>query len=368
MGDEDKSFEASQSKLKKAREMGQTIKSRDLTAALFIVVLFFLLISMAPFIWQTLCETFIAIFEKIPDKTLADIGWQPLIAIVLRAIVLTLVPFLIVAFLVALTGELIQVGLMFTTQPLIPKFDRLNPVNGFKNIFSKRTIIELVKNIIKVSILLYLGYWVVTQHIEQIVATTKADNVFSLMMVLGDVLKHYIFVAGMAFFIIGGFDYLYQRQKFLGDQKMSFKEVKDEYKQQEGDPMVKHMLRQRRMQMMQRQMLEAVPTADVVATNPIHVAVALKYNPDSEAPQVVAKGAELFAQRIKDIAQEHGIPIVENPTVARTLYQVVDIDQPIPPDLYQAVAEILLFAWKQTGKAPPLPKAAKTTEATAEDV
>ena len=132
---------------------------------------------------------------------------------------------------------------------------------------------------------------------------------------------------------------------------MSFKEMKDEYKNSEGDPMVKQQLRQRRMQMLQQGMLEAVPTADAVVTNPIHIAVAIKYNADSmDAPQVVAKGAELFAERIKAIAIEHEVPIVENPAVARTLYRVVDIDHEIPPDVYQAVAEILLFAWNVSGK------------------
>ena len=143
---------------------------------------------------------------------------------------------------------------------------------------------------------------------------------------------------------------------------MSFKEMKDEFKNTEGDPMIKHALRQRRMEMLQKSMLEAVPTADVVTTNPIHIAVALKYNSDvMEAPRVVAKGTELFAERIKTIASEHGVPVVENPVVARALFRLVEIDQEIPPDLYQAVAEILMFAWRMKGITPPLAKP-KTSE------
>jgi flagellar biosynthesis protein FlhB len=135
---------------------------------------------------------------------------------------------------------------------------------------------------------------------------------------------------------------------------MSFQEVKEEYKNSEGDPHVKQALRQKRMQMLQQQMLEAVPTADVVTTNPIHVAVAIKYDAKTmQAPRVVAKGTELFAERIKDIAREHGVPVVENPVVARALYRIVDIDQEVPADLYQAVAEILMFAWRTTGKSIP---------------
>jgi flagellar biosynthetic protein FlhB len=174
-----------------------------------------------------------------------------------------------------------------------------------------------------------------------------------ILYVIAKILQDFIYTAGMAFLAIGGFDYLYQRQKFLGDQKMSLKEVKDEYKQSEGDPMVKHMLKQKRMQLMMGQHLEAVPTADVITTNPIHVAVAIKYNPSQmEAPKVVAKGAELFAEKIKEIGRANNIPIVENALLARTLYRIVEVDMDIPPDLYQAVAEILMFAWQLRGGLP----------------
>jgi flagellar biosynthetic protein FlhB len=159
---------------------------------------------------------------------------------------------------------------------------------------------------------------------------------------------------GIVFLIIGMGDYLFQRWKFLQDQKMSFKELKDEYKNSEGDPHVKAALRQRRMQMLQRGMLEAVPNADVIITNPIHIAIAIRYMDEvMEAPHVVAKGTELFAEKIKDIAKEHGVPIVENAAVARALFQAVDIDQEIPPEMYQAVAEILMFAWRIKGQPIP---------------
>jgi flagellar biosynthetic protein FlhB len=354
LGDEDKNFEASAQKLQKAREQGQVIKSKDLTTALFVVVMFFMLILMGPYIWQVMSETFIAYFEQIPNKTIENIGWQYLLLITLRAFALIVAPFLGVAFFISVLAEMMQVGILLTLQPIMPKFDKLNPVKGFQNIFSKRTVIELVKNILKVSILGYMAYMVFNKHLAKIIGIASADNVFAILQVLGEILTEFIFLSAMGFFALGAFDYLYQRNKFLGDQKMSMKEVKDEYKQQEGDPHVKAALRQKRMQMAMRRMLEAVPTADVITTNPIHVAVALKYDPDkSEAPMVVAKGAEKFAEEIKKIAKKHAIPIVENKTVAQTLYKVVDLDRDIPPELYQAVAEILMFAWQQVGKPPP---------------
>jgi flagellar biosynthetic protein FlhB len=366
MGDEDKNFEASQQKLKRAREQGQVIKSQDMSTALFIVVMFSMLLAMSPAIWQVISETFIIFFEQIPHKHLEDIDWRLIAVLSIRAMALLALPFLFAAAAIAIIGQVAQVGLMITTKTLEPKFDKLNPVNGFKNIFSKRSLIELIKNIIKIGLLGYLAYMVFMDHIGKLIAVASADNVFAVLYVVGEILTQFIIVASIAFFVIGGFDYLYQRNKFLGDQKMSMKEMKDEYKQSEGDPMVKHMMRQRRMQMMQRRMLEAVPTADVVVTNPMHVAVALQYDTEvMEAPTLVAKGVELFAEEIKKLANQHNIPIVENPLVARTLYKTLDVNQPIAPDMYQAVAEILLFAWKLQGKTPPpMPEPSSPSPAT----
>jgi flagellar biosynthetic protein FlhB len=355
MGDEDKSFEASQQKLKKARDQGQVIKSKDLSGAIFLLVMFGLLMAMYQPIWQVLCETFILFFEQIPNRDLGELDWHLITILAVRGLVLTCTPFLVVALITAIVGELIQVGIMFTVEPLIPKPDKINPINGFKNIFSKRSIVELIKNLVKIGLLGYLAYMVFQQHLGELVSVGDSDSVLTIMIVLGKVINHFVMVAGLAFLVIAGADYLYQRNKFLGDQKMSLKEVKDEYKQTEGDPMVKHMMRQRRMQMMQQRMLEAVATADVVITNPIHVAVALKYESEKrEAPHVVAKGAELFAQKIKELATKNEVPIVENPVVARSLYQAVELDQEISPDLFQAVSEILLFAWKLKGQEPPV--------------
>lgn len=301
---------------------------------------------------------FILIFEQIPNKTIENVGWQYLAIISLKALVLLIAPFLFVAALIAIAGDFFQVGALFATKAIEPKFDKLNPVKGFKNIFSQRTLVELVKNIVKMLVLGWVGWMVFQKYVGHFLSVGASENIFALLGILGEVMMQFVLYSGAMFLFLGLADFLFQRWKFMQDQKMSFKELKDEFKNTEGDPMVKHALRQRRMQMLQQGMLEAVPTADVVTTNPIHIAVALKYNADvMEAPRVVAKGTELFAERIKDIAKEHGIPVVENPVVARALFRLVEIDQEIPPDLYQAVAEILMFAWRTKGKAPPLPPA-----------
>lgn len=355
MADENKQFEASAQKLKKAKEEGQVFKSKDLSTALFLLIMFMMLFAMAPIVWKEIASLFILIFEQIPNKSIDEIGWQYLMLLSVKALVFLIGPFVLVAALLGAAADFFQVGPIFATKAVSPKFDKLNPVKGFQNIFSQRTVIELVKNIIKMLVMGWMAYIVFQKYNGHLLAVGGTENIFAILGVLGEVLMQFIFYAGGAFLALGMADFMYQRWKYMQDQKMSFKEVKDEFKNTEGDPMVKHAIRQRRMQMLQQSMLEAVPTADVVTTNPIHIAVALKYNADvMEAPRVVAKGTELFAERIKQIAGEHGVPVVENPVVARALFRLVEIDQEIPPDLYQAVAEILMFAWRAKGKAPPL--------------
>lgn len=362
MADEDKQFEASPQKLKKAREEGQVFKSKDLTSAVFLVVMFSLLIAMSPFVFNEVAALFIVIFELIPEKGIEEVGWQYLALLTLKSLVMMIGPFLLIGVLIAIGTEFFQVGPIVATKAIEPKFNKLNPVKGFQNIFSQNTVIELVKNLLKISILGYVGYRVFMDFLPRMLTVGDAETVFALLALIGDILMKFILMAGLAFIIMSGADFLYQRWKYMKDQKMSFKEMKDEYKNSEGDPMVKHALKQRRMQMLQKRMLDAVPQADAVITNPIHIAVAVQYNPqEHDAPIVIAKGMELFAEQIKAIAREHGIPIIENPEVARTLYKLVDLDQEVPADIYQTVAEILLFAWRMVGK--PLPTGAPTTEA-----
>ena len=174
------------------------------------------------------------------------------------------------------------------------------------------------------------------------------------MQEFGSLIMDFVVKASIAFLVIAAADYGMTRWKFLQDQKMSFKEVKDEYKNSEGDPHVKAALRQKRQQLLQKKMMDAVPDADFVVTNPKHIACALKYDQEEiESPKLVAKGTELFAKKIIDIAREHGVPVIENPPVARALFRLVDVNREIPPDLYKAVAEILLFVYNLRNSKKP---------------
>ncbi|MBR5304390.1 MAG: EscU/YscU/HrcU family type III secretion system export apparatus switch protein [Candidatus Gastranaerophilales bacterium] len=347
MGDENKQFEASQQKLRKAREQGQVVKSKDLSTAIAIIIMFSVIYLLGPMIWGQLSALFVQIYEQIPNKHLEDIGYPYLfIKTFLPAGIITL-PILVLASFVGVLGDMIQIGPLFTTKPMEFNAEKFNPTKYFKNLASPKTLFDLFKNIAKVVILGIIAYIVYSSHFEDILMLAAIDNDFAILIQFGSIILDFIIKAGIAFLIIAAADYGVTKWKFLQDQKMSFKEVKDEYKNSEGDPNVKAALRQRRMQLLQGKMMDAVTTCDFVVTNPTHVACAIKYDAQTmESPMLVAKGTELFAQKIKQIAREHNIPVIENPPVARALFRFVEVNRQIPPDLYKAIAEILIFVYK----------------------
>ena len=347
MGDEDKQFDATPQKLERARKEGQVVKSKDFSTAVSLLILFSVIFGLAPFIWNQIVQVFTLLYEQIPNAHMEQIGYTYVLLIAVKGAVLIIGPILAIAWLVAVLADFIQVGPLVAVAPLMPKLDKLNPTKYFKNIMSIKTLFELFKNIVKVLILGYIGWSVYKEHIESILMLASIDNNFAVMIEFGKLMTEFIFKACIAFLVIAAADYGVTKWKFLKDQKMSFKEIKDEYKNSEGDPNVKAQLRQRRMQMLQQGAMDAVPTADFVVTNPTHVACALKYVAEEmDSPMLIAKGTELIAKKIINIAKENNVPVIENPPVARALFRMCDINQPIPPELYKAVAEILLFVYK----------------------
>ncbi len=354
MGDEDKQFDATPRKLEQARKEGQVVKSKDFSTAVSLLILFSVIFGLAPFIWNQIVQVFTLLYEQIPNAHTEQIGYMYILTIAIKGAALIIGPILAIAWLVAVLADFVQVGPLVAIAPLMPKLDKLNPTKYFKNIMSIKTLFELFKNIVKVLILGYIGWAVYKDHIESILMLASVDNNFAVMIEFGKLITEFIFKACIAFLIIAAADYGVTKWKFLKDQKMSFKEIKDEYKNSEGDPNVKAALRQRRMQMLQQGAMDAVPTADFVVTNPTHVACALKYVAEEmDSPMLIAKGTELIAKKIIGIAKEHNIPVIENPPVARALFKMVDINQPIPPELYKAVAEILMFVYKMKRKNTP---------------
>lgn len=347
MSDEDKPFEATQQKLRKVRKEGQVVKSKDLSVAIAILVIFTALYNLAPIMWYQFSKLFVSLYEQIPNAHLDKIGYSYLFSLTILPVIIIIGPVLFLAFLTTILADFMQVGPLVATKSIEPKFSKLNPATGFKNIFfNLKTYFELVKNIIKVVILSAVAFFTFKSHIPALLTLCAMENTFAIIYEFGNMIMDFVIRAGILFLVIAGIDYLFTKWKFLKDQKMSFKEIKDEYKNSEGDPQLKAALRQKRMQMLQQSMLEAVPNADFITTNPIHVAIALKYDTEKmNAPKVLAKGTELFAKKIVEIAKQYNIPVIENPPIARALYRFVEINKEIPPELYKAVAEILLFVY-----------------------
>lgn len=351
MGDEDKQFDATPQKLQRARKEGQVVKSKDVSVAISLIVVFSFIMIMAPITWDLICGLFKNLYSQIPNQHVDNIGYMYLFSSAVVPALAVIGSTLIVAAFVAALADFIQVGPLVAIAPLIPKLDKLNPTKYFKNLFTVKTVFELFKNILKVCILGVIGWTVYSAHLKGILMLAAVDNNFAVMNEFGELLKDFIYKACLAFFIIAVADYGVTRWKFMKDQKMSFKEIKDEYKNQEGDPHVKSALRQRRMQMLQRGAMDSVAEADFVVRNPTHVACALKYDAKTMmSPTMLVKGAELIAKEIIKLAEENNVPVIENPPVARALYRMVDIGQQIPPELFKAVAEILLFVYNLKNK------------------
>ena len=254
-------------------------------------------------------------------------------------------PFFVFGVAVTALVSILQVGWKVTAKPLKPKGDKFNPINGFKRIFSKDSLFELLKSILKISLIIYVAYTSIKG---------EANDIFILydiplnqaVVLCGNVIINAGFKISLVYLVVGIADFVYQKHRFNEDMKMTKQELKDEYKNTEGNPEIKGRQRQRMREASQRRMMQDVPKADVVITNPTHLAVAIKYDAEvSRAPIVIAKGEDYLAQKIREKAKENHIEIVENKPLARMLYANVDIGAEIPPELYQAVAEILAMVY-----------------------
>jgi flagellar biosynthetic protein FlhB len=268
----------------------------------------------------------------------------------LIACLIEMAPFLAVGVLVAFLVNMLQFKFQVSTKPLQPKFSKLNPVSGMKRLFSKEKIVELLKAIAKVVLITYVVYITIKDDWVYLVQFYDM-SLNQAIEIVGDIVINLGLKISVIFMIIAFVDLIYQRRKFNEDIKMTKQEVKDEYKNSEGDPQIKGKIKSKMREASQRRMMQDVPKADVVITNPTHYAVAIRYNPDeAPAPVVLAKGADYLALKIKEIAKENKVEIVENKPLARMLYANVDIGQQVPPELYQAVAEVLAMVYKMQGK------------------
>lgn len=351
----EKTEPATAKKLSDARSEGQVAKSKDLGNAISLLAMFAVLKFFIEFIGKNLLEGFYLSYGKIGDMTshtsrnFTIDGIHALVVQFILKLLLVMLPVFAVGVLVAFITDLVQVKWKMTTKPFKPKLSKISPLSGIKRIFSTRSLVELLKSVVIISVLLIVTYNELKDKFIYLFYFYKLD-VFQCLGFIGDLVIDLGFKLSAVLLVVGIGDYIYQKHKFNEDMKMTKQEVKDEYKNAEGNPEIKAQIRRKMREVSQRRMMQSVPDADVVITNPTHFAVAIKYTPGlSRAPVVLAKGEDFLAQKIKDAAKEHAIEIVENKPLARALYYNVDIGAEIPPELYQAVAEVLAFVYKIKG-------------------
>ncbi len=352
----EKTEEPTAKKLGDARKEGQVAKSQEVATAFSLLGLFILIRLVYGFMGEIFCNTFETIYNDIPNVTRTYDGNIPIAYISsmvihgMMTLLLLCAPFFVVGFIVAFVCDIVQVGFKPTSKPLQPKLSKLNPVSGMKKIFSTRKIFELAKSLLK------LGMMAI------VIVTFFSGRTESLFLLYDMPLRQAIGLMGnliislgiriaAAYMVIAFADFIYQKRKFRKDMMMTKQEVKDEYKNSEGNPEIKGAQKRRMMQASQRRMMQNLPKADVVITNPTHYAVAIRYDAEeADAPMVVAKGADYLAQKIKEIAKENDVEIVENKPLARMLYANVEVGELVPPELYKAVAEVLAYVYHLKGK------------------
>ena len=351
--DGEKTEEPTAKKLEDARKKGQVMRSTEVVTAATLLAFFFMLKIFVGFIGNRFMTSFRQTIGFISDYTSEPFTLNTARTIIRGSfwnIIVAAFPIMIVGFVVTIVAIVFQVKWKVTAEPLKPKFDKFNPVTGMKRLFSKDKIMDLFKSIAKVVILAYVVYSYLKNQ-WPLIYKMYSYTLPQAIAVIGDTVINVGIRISALFAVIALFDLFYQKWKYHQDMMMSKQEVKDEYKNSEGDPKVKSQQKQRMQQASQRRMMQDLPNADVVITNPTHLAVTIKYDKDTnEAPVVVAKGADYLAQKIKDRARENAIEIVENKPLARMLYHNVEIGAEIPPELYQMVAEVLAYVYSLTGR------------------
>jgi len=350
--DSSKTEDPSAKKLEQARQKGQVPQSKELNSWIMLLAAT-LIIGTAS---ESLFSDFTGFLKSFLEQPhLMTSGTGGIAAVLgdttLKVIGLVAVP-LIVLFFAAFVGPFMQVGFMIAPEVLKFDFSKVSVIKGFGRLFSMKSFVEFIKGMLKISVIGYVSYvlinpyWPAIEHTMGQSVGTMMENMYAMTMRLMIGILVVLLIISIA-------DVLYQRWDFSKSMRMTKQEVKDEYKQTEGDPHVKGKLKQLRFEKARQRMMQAVPRADVVITNPTHFAIALEYKPDQmDAPTVIAKGVDEVALRIREVAKENNVEIVENPPLARSLYADVELDQAIPAELFKAVAEIISYVYQKRGKRP----------------
>ncbi|WP_219836674.1 flagellar biosynthesis protein FlhB [Paenibacillus sp. R14(2021)] len=351
MFSQEKTERATPKKRQEARKKGQLAKSQELPAAFILLFVFLSFIMLGGYYKVRLMRIFGLLFEQ---KLLMEVTTSNIVTLFSDLMMqgfMLLAPIFAITVLFGLLGNYMQIGILFTGEPLKMNFNKLNPIKGFQQIFSMHSVVEFVKNILKlllIGVIVYLTLWSERNRILGL-ATVSISGIFSFIAQITIKLGIEI---GAILVVLAAFDYLYKRYEHEKSLRMSKQDIKDEYKKSEGDPLIKGKIRERQRRMALQRMMQQVPKADVVITNPTHFAIALQYDGSKmEAPTIIAKGMDFVALRIKDVAKEHGVIMMENRPLARALYDRTEIGDTVPADLFQAVAEVLAYVYKLKNKA-----------------
>ncbi len=344
----EKTEEPTTKKLQDARKEGQVARSQELITAGSLLVLFAALRIFMSVTVNTLIESFryaTQLISQLTPETATNVQMSAVFRDVILEILLALLPYLVAAVLIAIIFNVFQVRWEPTAKPLQPKFNKLNPISGFKRIFSKDKIFDLIKAIVKVVVIGIIAYTTLRDQFV-ILFNMPGMELYQGVAEIAEIVVGLGLKISAFYLVLGIVDYIYQRRKFRKDMMMTKQEIKDEYKQTEGDPQVKGQIKQKMREASRRRMMQRIPEADVVITNPTHYACAIKYDREvNQAPVLVAKGADYIAAKIKEVARENFVPIVENKALARMLYHNVELEEEIPPELYQMAADVLAYVY-----------------------
>ncbi|WP_170007399.1 flagellar biosynthesis protein FlhB [Bacillus fonticola] len=348
----EKTEKATPKKRQDTRKKGQVAKSQDVNTAIIMLFVFLSFLFLGGFLLDRSLAVFTTVFGEYMLWELTEASAFTLFLEFLQQFAWMIVPVMLVAFVAAVIGNYIQVGVLFAPESIKMKLEKLDPIKGAKRIFSWRALVELAKSFLKITLIGVVTFavlWLQIDEVLQLSLTSLGD----IVSTLGLLTLQMGLAGSVVLIVLAVFDYLYQRFDHEKNIRMSKQDLKDEYKNTEGDPLIKSRIKQRQREMATRRMMQEVPDADVVITNPTHFAIVLKYDEEkSDAPYVVAKGADFLAQKIKRIASENKIEMVENRPLARSLYESTEIGQPIPEEFFKAVAEILAYVYQTNNKTP----------------
>ncbi len=349
--DQEKTEQPTGKKLAKARLEGQVAVSKEVPSVLILLSSLFIFFFSGSWILARLINCMQGLLQNIGSASLGVMSLHLLLFTVFKEIIIILAPLLTAVVLAGVIGHVVQFGFLFTGKPLAPKFSKLDPIKGMKKLFSMKAWVELVKMLIKTGAVGGVAFIMVRGEADRFPLLIKME-VWEILVFIGRVSFKVCFYTCIVLIILAALDFAFQKWQHIKSLKMTKQEVKDEAKQSEGDPQIKARIKSAQMEMARRRMMEAVPDADVIITNPTRLAIALRFDAKKmTAPRVIAKGSGFIAGRIKEIAMKHGIPIVEEKPLAQALYKTVDIDAFIPAALYQAVAEVLAYVYRLKGLA-----------------